>query len=245
MSRTPLEAWILSRIGYSPSKGISPRQAIADHQLRRFQETFDYACENSPFYRQRLADFRGTGLRTAADIARLPFTSAADLQQHELDLLCVSQASISRVLTLQSSGTTAPSKRLHFTPEDLELTVDFFQHGMSTLVRPGQRVLILMPGELPGSVGDLLVQALSRFEATGIVHGLVSDSSATLERIVEEKIDTLVGLPIQILALVRHPHAGSVCNRLKSVLTSADHLSDAVREAVQETWGCQSSIITA
>lgn len=237
MTRTPLEPWIAARIGYRPETGEAPAAVLERYQLRRLRATVDYVREKSPFYRRLLAGVRGNDLRSVADVARLPFTTAADLQQHELELLCVSRAEIERVVTLQSSGTTAAKKRLHFSAADLEETVDFYHHGMATLVRPGERVLILMPGELPGSVGDLLVRALPRFGATGIVHGLVSDPAATLARIVAEKIDALVGLPIQILALARHPQAGRVRGQLQSVLTSADHLPEAVREAVARAWG--------
>ena len=62
---------------------------------------------------------------------------------------------IARVVTLQTSGTTGPSKRLFFTANDLEATVDFFHHGMATMVEPGATVIIFLPGELPDSVGDL------------------------------------------------------------------------------------------
>ena len=38
------------------------------------------------------------------------------------------------------------------TLKTLEHTLDFFHHGMSTLVHPGDRVMILLPG---GGVGPL------------------------------------------------------------------------------------------
>lgn len=237
MKRTPLEPWIAARIGYRPEYEELPATVLQRYQLRLLQATVDYAREKSPFYRDRLAGIRGSDLQSVGDIARLPFTTAAALQQHELDLLCTSQAAVERVVTLQSSGTTAAKKRLHFTAADLEKTVDFYHHGMSTLVRSGERVLILMPGELPGSVGDLLLRALPRFGATGIPHGLVRNPTAVLERIVREKIDALVGLPIQILALARHPDAGRARGRLKTILTSADRLPQAVREAAMRAWG--------
>ena len=47
------------------------------------------------------------------------------------------QDDVARIVTLRTSGSTGEAKRLFFTEEDLELTVDFFHHGMSTLVRAG------------------------------------------------------------------------------------------------------------
>ena len=64
-------------------------------------------------------------------------------------------------MTLQTSGTTGPPKRIQFTAADQALTVDFFRYGMSVLVEPGDRVLALLPGERPDSVGDLLRRGLA------------------------------------------------------------------------------------
>ena len=60
------------------------------------------------------------------------------------------------------------------------MTIDFFHHGMLTLVTPQDRVLIMLPGELPGSVGDLLRIGLERADVVGIVHGLVNNPETAL-----------------------------------------------------------------
>jgi phenylacetate-coenzyme A ligase PaaK-like adenylate-forming protein len=211
---------------------------LEGYQLAKLRETVEYARHQSPFYRSRLAEVRGDDIRGPEDIVRLPFTTAAELREDELRFLCVSQGEIERVVTLQSSGTTAPPKRLHFTAEDLELTVDFFHHGMATMVKPGERVLILMPGELPGSVGDLLVKGLARIGVEGIVHGLVRDVGQVLATIGSENIDCLVGLPVQVLALARHPAAAALPpGRLKSILLSADYVPAAIVRELTATWG--------
>ena len=167
----------------------------------------------------------------------IPFTRPRDIQEDDLAFLSVSQNEIKRVVTLTSSGTTAPPKRLHFSAEDLELTVDFFHHGMGTMVQPGQRVLILMPGELPGSVGDLLEKGLSRLGVSAIVHGMVRDSAKVLDEIVSQGIDCLVGLPVQVLSLARHPQALLVpAGQLKSILLSADYVPAAVVDELALIW---------
>jgi phenylacetate-coenzyme A ligase PaaK-like adenylate-forming protein len=232
---TPLEPWIASRIGL-PAGARLTRSALERYQLDRLHETLAYAREQSPFYRRQLA---GSGTPASlGEMATLPFTTPDQIREDDRRFLCVSAGEIERVVTLHSSGTTAPPKRLHFTAHDLELTVDFFHHGMGTMVRPGQRVLILMPGELPGSVGDLLAKGLQRLGVTGIIHGLVRDNEATLRRIAEEKIDCLVGLPVQLLGLTRHPAARRLCpNRLTSILVSADYAPQPVRDALSTFWG--------
>ncbi len=178
-------------------------------------------------------------LRTLDDISTLPFTTPADILENDLSFLCVSQREIERVVTLRSSGTTNEAKRLHFTARDLELTVDFFRHGMATMVAPGEKVLILMPGELPGSVGDLLLQGLARLGAEGFVHGIVRDERAAITEIIAREIDCLVGLPVQVLGLARHPEAATIPHgRIKSVLLSADYVSAAIVREIERVWGC-------
>jgi phenylacetate-CoA ligase len=237
MTVTPLEPWIKARIGLPATEPLT-RTALEGYQLGKLRETLEYARRQSPFYRTLLQGESGPELSSLADLPRLPFTSAAQLREAELRFLCVSQGEIERVVTLQSSGTTAPPKRLHFTAQDLELTVDFFQHGMSNLVQPGDRVLILMPGELPGSVGDLLVKGLARLGVEGIVHGLVRDAGEVLVEAFDRKVDCLVGLPVQLLALARHPDARRLPRgRLKSVLMSADYVPAAIVRELTAVWG--------
>ncbi len=237
MPLTPLEPWILERVGYKTTSSLTPRQAIERYQLARLRETLAFVKQASLFYRRQLAGIESQDLESLESLAQLPFTRPSDLQEDPLAFLCVPQGRIKRVVTLASSGTTAPPKRIFFTGEDLEHTVDFFHHGMGTLVRPGERVLVLMPGEQPGTVGDLLDKALARLGASTIVHGLVQDVPTVLRLIVEQAIDCLVGLPVQVLALVRHPDAEQVLpGRLKTILLSADYVPDAIVTALTECW---------
>lgn len=236
MRLTPLEPWIRARIGGAPNAPLD-RQELEAFQLDRLRETIALARAGSPFYRDLLAGSDGCKIQSLRGIAALPFTTPADLGKDDLKFLCVSRDEVERVVTLQSSGTTAPAKRLHFTADDLEMTTDFFHHGMSTMVQSGDRVLILMPGELPGSVGDLLVKGLARRGVEGVVHGLVSDRGQVLDEIAAKGITCLVGIPVQLLALARHPAASALAGQVGSVLLSADHVPDAIVREISQTWG--------
>lgn len=234
--KTPLEPWIKTKIGLQATEPLT-RSILEEYQLRKLRETIGHARLHSPFYRQWL---EGCGdPASLAELVRLPFTLPADMQADDLRFLCVSRGDIERVVTLRSSGTTAPAKRIHFTAEDMELTVDFFQHGMSTLVEPEDRVLILMPGELPGSVGDLLVKGLQRMDVEGIVRWPVGDAEEIIAGIAARRISSLVGLPGQVFALVRHPAASRLpAGRIRSVLLSADYVPDAVVREIGRVWEC-------
>jgi phenylacetate-CoA ligase len=156
-----------------------------------------------------------------------------------LEFLCISQSEVERVVTIRSSGTTGQPKRVFFNRADLDSTVDFFQHGMSTLIEAGQRVFILMPGRSPGSVGDLLIDGLGRMGATRIVDGPVRDADAALDQILAHQSHCLVGIPVQVLSLVRHPK--SLCipyGSIRSVLLSTDYVPESIVDNIERTWGC-------
>jgi phenylacetate-coenzyme A ligase PaaK-like adenylate-forming protein len=235
---TPLEPWIGRKIGTPGSQALN-RTQLTRFQLTALNRTLEHVRRNSPFYRHHLANMPIAPLTCLNDLAAWPFTSAEDLGRDPLALLCVSRDRIARVVTLQTSGTTGGPKRLFFTDADMELTVDFFHHGMSTLVSPGQRVMILLPGDQPGSVGALLVKALARLSVSGRVHGPVQDPGSAVREALAAQADSLVGIPVQLLAMVCHPRAGALAGQIKTVLLTTDYVPDAITTRLQQAWGCQ------
>ena len=169
--------------------------------------------------------------------ARFPFTTEEDIRRQPLRFLCVSQSEVSRVVTLQTSGTTGDPKRVLL--YDRRSGTDHRLLSITVCPRspaPVTAVLILMPGALPGSVGDLLVKGLERLGAVGVPHGPVSEASRTLDVMEKERIDTLVGIPTQVLGLARLSGGRAAPG---SVLLSADHVPDAVSKELQRIWGCE------
>ncbi len=240
MHKTRLETWIASKIfDDSRSRGLA-RDDIRRYQLEKLRETIAYARTTSPFYSERLRDFGPRRLSDPADLQHFPFTTPEDLAERGSEFLCVSQSQIERVVTLQIPGATAKPRRLFFTEQDLELTTDFFHHGMTTIVEPGQKVLILLPGDRPGSVGDLVSQALERMGAHGIVHGLVQNPSQVIPEIVQYQVDALLGIPAQVLSIVRHEDVESIPKgRIKNVILSSDYVSSAIVQDLENVWGCR------
>ncbi len=238
MRITPLEAWIASKIPDESRERIS-QEKIRRHQLERIRETVEYAREKSPFYRKRLKSYRADSIRDLDDLATIPFTTGNDVTNEGLGFLCVSQSAVERVVTLLVPGTEDRPRRVFFTSEDLELTIDFFHHGMSTLVEPGQKVLILLPGERPGSVGDLLVKALERMDVEGIVHGIVLHPAKAIQDIIALRTDALVGIPAQLLSIARHPLAMEIPpGAIKSILLTTDYVPSAIVGELQRLWRC-------
>lgn len=233
MRLTPIEPWTANKIGRT-GQAIT-RADIEAYQLEKLRATLGLVSVKSRFYRRQLA---GVALDLAglADVARLPLTTADDIREDPLQFLCVSQDDILRVVTLDTSGTSGKPKRIYFTRADQERIIEFFRVGMSTFTEHGDRVLILLPGETPGSIGDLLALALDRLDAVGIQHGPVRDPAETLDVMRRERIDVIVGLPTHVLSLVRQP--GQPEFRLKSALLVSDYVPDAIKRAVEDAWSC-------
>ncbi len=228
---TPLDPWIVSKLDQA---GPLTREALEAYQLEKLRETLELVRRKSRFYQKRLAA-APRHISSLSDVAQFPFTTAQDIRQEGLQFLCVSQGDIQRVVTLDTSGTTGHPKRLYFTQQDQELTIDFFHIGMSTFTEPGDKVLILLPCERVGSVGDLLAMALLRLGARPVKHGVVRDVSKTLDVMRQGQVNGLVGIPAQVLALARCGEE----QKLKSVLLTTDHVPNAITRAVEHAWNCR------
>jgi phenylacetate-CoA ligase len=238
---TPLEAWIREKVGTRPGSASDLFvKALADFQVRRINETIDHARRNAPHYRRHLASFPAVPLSELADIARLPFTTAADISSNPFSFLAVRQDDVARIVTLRTSGSTGEAKRLFFTEGDLELTMDFFHHGMSTLVRPGQKVAIFLPGERPDSVGDLLARGLARMGVDSLAYGPVADPIDAAQSIASFGAHCLVGIPTQILA-VACSRTGAAIGKgiIKTILLSTDYVPRPIVKTLENVWGCR------
>jgi len=106
------------------------RPALEALQLKRLQETLR-RLERVPFYRGKFSE---TGLqpdqiKSAADMPRLPFTTAADLRENYPDkLLAVSREEVLRLHT--SSGTTGKPKALFFSRRDVDNAAELIARAL-------------------------------------------------------------------------------------------------------------------
>jgi phenylacetate-coenzyme A ligase PaaK-like adenylate-forming protein len=230
-----MDGWIAAQIG-AP---VSP-ESLARFQTEKLRDAVAFAKENSDFYRERLAGVSPDDIRTPADLVALPFTTPEDIVREGERFLCVSRGEFERIVTLQTSGTTQAAKRLFFTQANLERTTDFFAVGMSGIVSPGDRTLILLPGERPDSVGDLLRRALERIGAVGIPHGPVRDPAETRAIIRRQNVDSLIGIPVQQLSLLRSDGGEPLPpGQIRNTVLCTDHVPRAIKTALESAWGCR------
>lgn len=241
-----MDNWIKRKIGLAQEEPLT-RKALEDYQLEKLIDTVKIAKENGRFYRKHLQDIRPDELKCLEDFQKLPLMDVNDLRKQELELLCVRQNEISRIVTVDTSGSTGMPKRIYFTPEDQELTIDFFHHGMMYLVDKSDVVLILMPCKRPGSVGDLLNTALIRLGAKTVPYGLPDVEFKDLDQIqdimVQEGVTSIVGVPTQANELVKaslidQRRSEKIAAQMRSVLLSAEYVPESVCERIRDAWNC-------
>lgn len=230
------------------------REALERYQLKKLVETLNWAREKSSFYSGLLQGIDPDQFTSLKEIEQIPFVTEQDLRERGKEMLCVRDAEVSRIVTLETSGTTANPKRVYYTEEDQELTVDFFHHGMRNLTDTSDTVLILMPCARPGSVGDLLDNGLRRMGAKTVPYGLLrpdfKDIPELLERMAEEHITCIVGMPSQVSELAgacseNGPNGAPeniyfrIAENMRSVLLSAEYVSDEVCTLISRVWNCK------
>jgi len=238
LRKTPLESWIACRTHAAP--GTLTRDHIATYQLAKLRDSLLWARQHSAYYSRRLHGFDESLLRSMDDLRRIPFTSASDLADHGAEFVCVSQDDVQRVVTLASSGTTGDPKRLFFTAADHERTLDFFEHGVSTLAHPGDKMLIALPGERHGSVGNLLAKGIERSGVRAIPYGLIANTGEVLQTMADEQATSIIGFPVQLLSLAAEPAslADRALSRLRSIVLCSDYVSPAVLQRLKARIGC-------
>lgn len=228
-----LDHWTAGKIGVQRLT----RSAIEAYQLEKLKETINWAAANSPFYEKH---YENREVGTIADFQKLPFTCPEDVRKNGNQMTCVSQGRISRIVTLDSSGTTGAPKRIYFTEEDQELTTDFFHHGMESISSPGDTVMILMPCRTPGSIGDLLQTATERMGASVVPYGLperdFSDKQKILRIMEKEQVSFVVALPTHLAQLAESSRQYQI--PIRAVLLSAEYVSLDHRMRIAQRWNC-------
>ena len=220
--RTSLDAWILAK----HSLDVADRRAVQSYQLDKIRDLIARARAGSRFYGQL---YQGLDLPGSLEaFGSYPMTSARDLIERGSDLLSVHPGQVARIVTLETSGTTGASKRVYFTQADLDLTYDFFFHGMQTLSGPGDRVLILFPWAKPDSVGDLLGRALTDL-GLEVFYAKVAEAGPYLL----SGLDLVCG-PASWVLEAAESNPGL---KVRAVLTSSETLRPAMRARIMTLWG--------
>lgn len=236
MPKPFLHNWLSETAGI-PQPEIN-RVWLEAYQLKLLKNQIALAKANSPFYRKHLAGYNPQTLAVLNDFAAWPQITPFDLKEHNLEMLCTSQSKIWRVITLQTSGTTGMPKQLFFSAQDLLNTARYFHYSLKTLARGCKNILVLMPGNASGSVGDVLHKATLDLPVKCHQFGIITDYAAALNYIKHNAVDFIIGIPAQILNLCRYSQKYGGLNQIKAVLFGADYVSPFCAATVAKTWRC-------
>lgn len=172
-------------------------------------------------------------LASLDELASLPFTTDEELAHNAASMLLVSQADIQRVLSDATSGTSGAAKRVFYTASDCERTVELFMAGLGELVFSGSVTMICMPFSGSYGLGELIAEAIRRLGAKPLKIGTGKTYGELKEILGREKPDTFVGMPVQLLSMLRYCGRGS----LRRALVSADACPETVMDECEHILG--------
>ncbi len=240
MHSKSLSQWLNLRMGRPlHSEDVSLEQ-LQEWQFNQLRKTLGQAATSCPFYANHLQGVTIEEIKNPADLSTLPFTTAEDLRNNPINFLCTSQDDIARAITLSSSGSSGPPKRLFFTAGDLERTTEFFHYGMGPLVDEGETVLALLPDSRPGGVGKLFSESISRLGANTVYPEDPSNIPALVDLLIDSRATCILGPAIHIHALARlwESH-GLPDNQIHSALLCWDVLPEIAIQTISKALGCE------
>ena len=202
------------------------RETIKAMQLKKLNRLLAREKARGGFYRDL-----PERLDRLEELAELPFTGEEDLAQNPGALLLCSQAEVRRVLSDATSGTTGAAKRVFYTEQDLEHTVQLYMAGLGELIFPGSVTLICFPFSGPFGLGELIAQAVARLGARPVKAGPFLSFGEYAALLESKRPDTFVGMPVQLLGLLRFCGKGS----LRRALVSGDACPESVIRACEAT----------
>lgn len=237
ISGSPVDIWVAEGLQTAPEY-VTP-ELLQTYQLKEIRKLLSYLKKNSSYYKEKLMNCYPEDLRTISDFCRFPTTDEKDLIGQEWRFQCVASSDIRRIVTVPTTGTTGQQKRIRFTEDDLNRAIAFAPFGFRTMSEPGDSVAVMMSGESDGSIGENIRQGIEPFGMRTSVYGPVSDLADAAGFLCREKPDVIVGIPYQMAALAGYMKIHRIEYSVKSVLLSADDVSEAVCRRLRGQWNCR------
>lgn len=229
-----LDNWICEKIKLEDDLS---RENLETYQLNKLNELIKYVKENSSFYKSIYKDLES--ISSLDEIHKIPIINKNDVIENGPKMVCVNQSEISRIVSIDTSGTMGKYKRIYFTQEDQNLTKDFFIQGLSFLVKKDDVMMIMLPFERENSVGDLIKKSLKSMKVKPVLCGGLSSFKETANLMINENINSIVGMPVEILALGKYIKRESLPIKIKSILLSADMVNEILVEEIKKIYECE------
>lgn len=205
------------------------KEKLSSETLKKWQQEklniqLQYVKENSRFYNKYLPD---TNI-----LNELPFTTMGDIANDPYNFLAIPQNKVARITTLPAPGLPDSKKRIFFSENDIEKVIEFFSVGMSVMVESGEKAQILISSNSPNSLGTLLKESLARLGVSAEITAPILSVQQAIEDSKEK--NCLIGMPSEILYMSKINKS----LRPRSVLLTADYVSDSIIKSIKEIWQC-------
>jgi phenylacetate-CoA ligase len=218
------------------------------HQTRKLREVIAYVRANSPFYRAKLSDIPDAvlaGLRSG-DIRSLPFTTKADLQRAQFDLLSLP---VSEAWTFyETTGTTGnPTPCPRTNGDTIHNNTVLTAYYRNVLAPHGQRQVIGISGPTElHATGDTfgdVCRNLGHAVAKMWPHSPVIGFDRALEVMRLLPVTGLFCTPGMALRLARKAVEAGLDPRrdfsLDVLMLTGELLSPSLRDNIGELWGAE------
>ena len=242
--RSPIDRLIADTTGILPEELTG--EALEKWQLEEIRRVLAY-CSKSRYYKRLLCGSTENQEPEELpgsfdDFRKLPLTGETDLAGHENDFLCMQPGDVKRMVSVPTTGTTGGRKRLAFSEGDLQRAQEFIRVAYTTFAEPGDRMIVMMSGGTPGSIGDVVIRSMQDLGVEVLVSGPVTDIRDAFRTILEWKPDIITGIPVQTAALARYGELQGYNKEdlgIREVLLSADDAPDSIRKRLKDTWGAR------
>lgn len=217
------------------------QEKVEAFQLAAFRQALRYVKEHSNYYRETLKGIDPDEICKMEDIRRIPFTTESDLAENEWRFQCVRAADVTRAVTMPTTGTGGARKRLVYTAADQKKAIEFIHRGYLTMgCKKGERMLVFMSGNAPGSIGDLVRQAVCPIGMEVEVFGEITDIRPAYERMMAYRPAVVEAIPWHAAALARYgqKYGNPEKQFIRSVNLSADIVPDGITKRLRRLWDC-------
>ncbi len=223
-----------------------PAREIGEAQAALLRETVRYAALASPYYRDRFATagVEASGVRTLADLVRLPVTSREEIQRRSREVWAVPRDRVAEIVA--TTGTTGEPLYVAMTRSDLERLGENERRGFAWLgAKPGDRFHIAITLDNLFVAGLAYHIGLSMIGASAIRVG-AQPARRHLDLMKHLRPDGLVAVPSLLLALVRQARAdgedlAAFAPRrallIGDAIRGADLRSNALGRLLDGAWG--------
>lgn len=220
-------------------------EIFEEYRLFKLRRTLAYVAQHSRFYKRLFAEsgIEPEEIRTIADLAVLPFTSAEEIAADPYAFLCTSQGMVERAITFTSSGTVGPQKRVFFSEPDIEAMTDYMAVGIKTVADSSDVVQILLPeGPVMGQC-DLLARGVCKMGARPVITGLFIPPEMQIQAIRDNGSTVLFGETHLIYRITKMMESKYNLRELgiRALFLTTSYASEEMINYLHQAWNAQIS----